>query len=124
MVRCPKCGTQNPDDRRVCNKCGARLPEPEGLPDWLAGLTDDAAFSDTDEGTSEAGDDAWPDWLADEQEEEPSAAPSALDSDIAPSDDNLPDWLSGIMMDSDMPEAEETAPASEPEEDFAPSELP
>jgi len=87
-------------------------------------LTDDAAFSDEDEGAEEA----WPDWLAEDEEEAPSS--EASESDVAPPDEDLPDWLSGIMMDSEAPESgpEEAAPAPEPaseeEEDFAPSELP
>jgi DNA-directed RNA polymerase subunit RPC12/RpoP len=34
-MKCPKCGTENKDDAKVCRKCGAELiVKPVWKPDW------------------------------------------------------------------------------------------
>ena len=32
MIRCPKCGTKNPDDAKGCGECGAVLPTKDAKP--------------------------------------------------------------------------------------------
>lgn len=31
-IKCPDCGTQNASDAKVCENCGAELPDPPSVP--------------------------------------------------------------------------------------------
>jgi hypothetical protein len=99
-IRCPMCGTQNPEGNTNCEKCGARIvpmgslaesrpykpPSQTGMdPTDLSSLLDDIVDEGAEANTGEM-DSEILDWLDDDQPErkgEPEEAPPAVEDRLS-----------------------------------------
>ena len=130
MIRCPKCGTVNPDGSRFCSNCGFKLPQtrircpvcgaynpvsniycekcharlnPEAESAEETGVEDLISLPTRTNGDV-------PDWLRGLLAEE-ELSPEAIEEEppVAPAE-GLPDWLADLAPEE--PAAEEEAPAA------------
>lgn len=127
-VRCPMCGKSNPAEAEICQFCQARLKplnldpaaasgkEPE-VPGWLTSLRGSGQDQPESMGQSES-----PDWLSglrsdtsSEADEESGADQPDFSGVAAGADRQVPDWLKGILPETETPSAPEASPEVEPE---------
>lgn len=134
MKSCPRCGASNPIENKFCGSCGTPLPTTtppaDDTPPWLHENTPAATTSAPSAGEGAQELPAWltdlgvedetprpteaaqaPDWLAQLQQDTPSAPqPSVSELPIAPQPaaSELPDWLREIEAETSTP----AAPAS------------